>query len=170
MTVPELHEPLPRVADERSMLMSFLEYFRSVLLRKVYGLTTEQAQLRLPPSGLHLHGLVRHMAYVENYWFVKAFSGSSEPHPFDDPTDVDRDFHPLESDDLAHDVALLHTSIERSLRIEAEAASLDQIAVLQRDGEPVNLRWIMIHMIEEYARHCGHADFLREAIDGTAGD
>jgi hypothetical protein len=168
--LPDLHEPLPRVADERSMLISFLEYFRSVLLRKVYGLTTEQAQQQLPPSELHLHGLVRHMAFVEHYWFVKAATGSSEPHPFDDPTDIDRDFHPLESDDLAHDVARLHTAIERSRQIEAEAGSLDAIAELQRDGAPVNLRWIMIHMIEEYARHCGHADFLREAVDGSVAD
>ncbi len=170
MTQPELQPPLPRIGDERAMLRSFLEYFRSLLDRKVFGLTTEQSQQKLPPSDLHLHGLVRHMAFVEHYWFTSMFAGSDEPHVYDDPTDEDRDFHPLESDDVITDLAVLRAESDRSRLIESSALSLDHISIKQRHGEPVNLRWIMIHLIEEYARHCGHADFLREAIDGTTGD
>jgi hypothetical protein len=170
MNQPELYPPLPRTGDEREMLRSFLEYFRSVLTRKVHGLTTEQAQLVVAPSDLHLHGLVRHMAYVEQYWFANLFVGVDEAHHWDDPTDADRDFHPLPEDSLADDLLVFQHELTRSRRTELAAASLDQIAVRQRQDEPVSLRWIMIHMIEEYARHCGHADYLRQAIDGVTGD
>jgi integrase len=170
MTQPELLPPLPRTGDERAMLRSFLDYFRSVLLRKVDGLTTEQSQATIKPSALHLHGLIRHMAFVEHYWFAQIFAGDDEPFYWDDPTDEDRDFHPLPSDLLEADLQLLVTEIERSRLTEASAASAEQIATKQRAGEAVSLRWIMLHMVEEYARHCGHADFLREAIDGATGD
>jgi Protein of unknown function (DUF664) len=167
---PVLSSPLPRTGNEREMLVSFLDYFRSILLRKVHGLTTQQAQQRLEPSDLHLHGLIRHMAFVEQYWFTNLFAGVDETFYWDDPTDPDRDFHPLSGDELGPDLQLLLNEHERSRHVERHASALDQVAVKQREGEPVDLRWIMIHMIEEYGRHCGHADFLREAIDGVTGD
>jgi Protein of unknown function (DUF664) len=170
MLRPELVPPLPRTGDERAMLGSFLEYFRSVLLRKVSGLTTEQSQRLVPPSTIHLHGLVRHLAFVEQYWFENIFAGSDEEFHWDDPTDDDRDFHPLPNDELSSDLSVFLTQVERSRQIVSSAGSLDQLGHKLRAGEPVSLRWIMIHMIEEYARHCGHADFLREAIDGVTGD
>lgn len=167
---PPLHPPLPRTGEERDILRSFLEYFRSVLCRKVYGLTATQAQTTLPTSDLHLHGLVRHLAYVEQYWFTVIFEGGDDVHHWNDPTDDDRDFHPLATDELSADLDVLLSEFGRSRAIESGASSLDQLAVKQREREPVNLRWIMIHMIEEYARHCGHADLLREAVDGATGD
>jgi hypothetical protein len=167
---PALHPPLPRTGNERDMLNAFLEFFRSVLQRKVYGLTTPQAQQTVAPSDLHLHGLIRHMAFVEQYWFSHIFAGDESLTLWNDPTDVDRDFHPLPDDQLAADLDVFLTECDRSRAIERSAASLDQGSIKQREDEDVSLRWIMIHMIEEYARHCGHADFLRQAIDGMTGD
>jgi hypothetical protein len=170
--------PLSSVTSgELDTLTQFLDYFRSVLLRKSDGLDETQARARVGASRLDLLGLTRHMAGVEQWWFSQAFAGSDEASRWHDPDDPDSDFHHGPHDTLDQARAALLEEIDRSLRVVAAADSLDQLTAIDV-GPPDNpdrygrrsLRWVMVHMIEEYARHCGHADLLREAIDGTVDD
>jgi Protein of unknown function (DUF664) len=159
----------PYGGDERAVVSWLLDYHRHVLLGKVAGITEDEARMTIASSDLTLLGLARHLAGVEQYWFGEVFLGLSEPSRWDDPDDRDRDFHPHLGDTLADARRVLHTEIERARQIAA-AASFDALAVGRREGQPVNLRWIMVHLIEEHARHCGHADLIRQAIDGIIGD
>jgi hypothetical protein len=159
----------PYGGDEGAVVTWLLDYHRHVLLRKVEGITDQQARTTIASSDLTLLGLVRHLGLVEQYWFGDVFLGLSETSHWDDPDDRDRDFHPLEGDTLADAVAVLRAEIDRARQIAA-TSSFDAPAVGQREGQLVRLRWIMVHLVEEYARHCGHADLLREAIDGKTGD
>jgi uncharacterized damage-inducible protein DinB len=167
--------PDPSVtADEAATLDQFLDYYRSVLLRKADGLDDAQARERVAASSVDILGLIRHMALVEQWWFSIVFSGREEPEWWFDPDDRDHDWHHTVDDTLAEAVTALITEIGRSRETVAFADSLDQLSAIEvgppeRHGRR-SLRWVMVHMIEEYARHCGHADFLREAIDGTVGD
>ena len=162
-------ESAPYSGDERVVISWLLDYHRHVLLRKLDGITEQQARVTIASSDLTLLGLARHLALVEQYWFIEVFLGLKETSHWHDPDDRDRDFHPLDGDTLADALIVLHDEIDRARQI-ASTASFDTPAVGQREGQPVNLRWIMAHLVEEYARHCGHADLLREAIDGTTGD
>jgi hypothetical protein len=146
-----------------------LDYHRRVLVGKVAGITDAQARTPIADSDLTLLGLIRHLAGVEQYWFREVFLGLDEAPHWDDPHDRDRDFHPLPNDTLANALDVLDAEIERARRVAADA-TFDTLAVGQREGQPVKLRWIMVHLIEEYARHCGHADLLRQTIDGRTGD
>jgi len=165
------------VAEVVDTLEEFLDYFRSVLLRKADGLDETQARARVGASTLDILGLIRHMAVVEQWWFTQAFAGSDEVTRWHDPADPDSDFHHTEGDTLDAARAALLEEIDQSRSVVAAAASLDQLTAIDV-GPPENpdrygrrsLRWVMVHMIEEYARHCGHADLLREAIDGTVDD
>jgi uncharacterized damage-inducible protein DinB len=162
-------EVAPYAGDERAVVSWLLDYHRHVLFRKVDGITDEEARLTIASSDLTLLGLVRHLAIVEQYWFGEVFLGLSETSHWDDPDDRDRDFHPLPNDTLADAIRVLRAEIERARHLASDT-SFDTPAVGQREGQPVSLRWIMVHLVEEYARHCGHADLLREAIDGSIGD
>jgi uncharacterized damage-inducible protein DinB len=167
----------PAQADEADMLVAFLDWYRATLLIKVDGLTDEQARTAaVPPSDLSLMGLVRHMSEVERNWFQRWFVKADAPGIYggDDDPDEDRDMHPGADDTLADAVAVFRREVEISRRITADATPE---AAAAHVGESVNwagfnpsMRWILIHMIEEYARHCGHADLLRERIDGAVGD
>ena len=158
------------VADELVTLVEFLDFYRATLLLKVESLSDEQARrCACPPSTLNLMGLVRHMADVERGWFRRTFVGEDAPPIFYTAQNNDGDMQPTESDTLATAVAALHAEIAVA-RTNTQGTSLDQQAVVERHGNAPTLRWIMVHMIEEYARHCGHADLLREAIDGVTGD
>jgi hypothetical protein len=159
------------------MLNEFLDYYRSVLLRKAEGLDEAQVRVRIDPSPMDLLGVVRHMALVEQWWFSQAFAGSTEADLWADPDDSDSDWHHTPGDTLAEALAALHSEIDKARAIVGAAESLDQVTAI--DVGPVDiparrgrrsLRWIMVHMIEEYARHCGHADLLREVVDGATGD
>jgi uncharacterized damage-inducible protein DinB len=166
-------DPQPQ-SDERTMLVEFLEWYRATLLVKAAGLTDEQARTAsVAPSILSITGLVRHMAAVERIWFQIRFRGDDVPHLY--WTDADRDGD-LRVDDVALADAL--TVWEREVALSRDVlagAHLDDVmrAPVLIDGEPewrASMRWILIHMIEEYARHAGHLDFLRERIDGITGD
>lgn len=167
----------PAQADEADMLVAFLEYYRATLLMKADGLTDEQARAAaVPPSDLNIMGLVRHMSEVERNWFQRWFIKADAPSIYysDDDPDEDRDMHPGPDDTLADTLAVFHREVDTSRRIAAGVAPHTPAAHV---GESVHwagfnpsLRWILIHMIEEYARHCGHADLLRERIDGVVGD
>jgi uncharacterized damage-inducible protein DinB len=171
--------PLPAAKafaeDERSVLIGYLDYHRAVLARKAEGVTEEQARLAAcPPSDLTLLGLIRHMADVERNWFRRALMGEEigpihygEAHP---DGDEDGDFHPPPGATLAEAFASYRAEIEAADRNIA-ACSLDDLQRWTRgDSAPSTLRRIIVHLIEEYARHCGHADLLRQAIDGSVGD
>lgn len=166
--------PLPHVsttADELTTLTGFLDHYRAVFIRKVEGLDDEQARLRVAASTLDLLGLTRHMADVECWWFRRMFADETEQLPYGTDDDPDRDFHHEPADTIAAACAAWHREVWRAREIVIAADDLGSIAarVSERRG-PISLRWILVHMIEEYARHCGHADLLREVIDGTVDD
>jgi uncharacterized damage-inducible protein DinB len=157
-------------SDERTTLIQFLDWYRATVFLKVDGLSDDQAARRsTPPSPLSLLGIVRHMAEVERSWFRRRFAGEAAPPIFYTEEDRDRDIDPPAGAGLAEAVAALTSEIATARTI-ADAAELDQHATQLLDGEPVTMRWILVHMIEEYARHCGHMDLLREAVDGQTGD
>lgn len=153
------------------MLLGYLAYHRAVLARKAEGISEADARrTACPPSDLTLLGLIRHMAEVERGWFRRGLGEDVGPiyveaaHP---EGDEDGDFHPPDGATLADAFAIYWAEIEAADRNIAQA-SLDDIDVRDPDGS--SLRRVIVHMIEEYARHCGHADLLRQAIDGAVGD
>ena len=160
-------------AGEREMLTSYLDYYRAVLIDKASGLDSGQLNTRLGPSTLTLGSLIHHMAGVEHWWFHEAFAGSDPLEPWATaPWEDDRDWDFSAAAELSPEVIIgrYESAIEDSRRIEAAAASLDDRSVRTRNDEPWSLRWILVHMIEETARHAGHADLIRESIDGETGD
>jgi Protein of unknown function (DUF664) len=162
-------EVSPYGGEERDVVNWLLDYQRYVLLRKVAGITEQQARMTTAASDLTLLGLVRHLAGVEQYWLGSVFLGLDESMPWDDPDDLDADFHPGDDDTLADALVLLRAEMNRSRQL-ASTTPLGALSVGRRENQHVKLRWILVHLVEEYARHCGHADLLREAIDGTTGD
>ena len=170
-TAPSLErDPSPRLGGERESLQGWLDFHRQTLLRKCAGLTHEQlAQRSVPPSRLSLLGLVRHMAEVEAWWFRSNMRGDLA-HGFFGPDDnLEGDFEDLDSMpaeevfDLYAEHCRLADEAVAELPLEARFRSIGR-------GTELDLRWIYLHMIEEYARHNGHADLLRECIDGVTGD
>jgi hypothetical protein len=156
---------LPSTGPEREALTGWLDYHRRELLTKLDGLTDEQAARRVVPSLTTLHGLVRHLSKVEFVWFVAVIEGSGEPAPFGWPERKDGDFLLDDGATLAEDVERYLAACERSRLIFAKV-SLDDVRTHRRFGE-LDVRWIMNHMIEEYAQHNGHADIIRELTDGA---
>jgi uncharacterized damage-inducible protein DinB len=159
--------------NERDMLRSWLEYHRETLLMKCDGLSPEQlAERSVPPSSMSLLGLVRHMTEVERNWFLRILAGETTPPLYYSDDDPDGDFDTIDPSKFDDEMAMFYETVERAREAEAEAGSLDENGAVEASHGrgPVSLRWIMIHMIEEYARHNGHADLLRERIDGATGD
>jgi hypothetical protein len=158
----------PLEGDELATLVGFLEYHRQTLLVKCAGLNDEQLRRRaVPPSTLSLLGLVRHLSEVERGWFQRGVLGDEAPPLYWTESNRDGDFDDVDNaevvgafDEFAHECA-------RSREILA-TCSLDDTFV--RRGETISIRWLLAHLIEEYARHNGHADLLREAIDGVTGE
>ncbi len=169
-------EPIdpPRAQNEFDTLRDFLDYYRAVLVRKAEALSDEQLNTHLAPSTLTIGGLVYHMALVEDTWFTDRFANNGEPEPWASaPWDDDRDwdFTAAKTRTGQQILAQFADSVGRSRAVVANADSLEQLsAVGGPSNTPWNLRWILVHMIEEYARHCGHADLIRESIDGVTGD
>jgi uncharacterized damage-inducible protein DinB len=151
------------------MLRSFLDYHRATLAMKCEGLTDDELRKQsMPPSTLSLLGLVRHMAEVERAWFRRVFDDNEAPMVWSGQTDFQAAFDasaPSSQDAFA----VWEAEVENSRRIERDAESLDVAGYQPRWGEEVPLRMVMIHVLLEYGRHNGHADFLREGIDGTVG-
>lgn len=166
---PERAEP-PFVANEREALEGWLDWHRATFLSKCAGLTAEQLKLRaVEPSNMSLLGLVRHLADVERSWFRRRLAGESIDPLFFTMEDQDADFGQTETADAEVNYNALLAEIE-TVKEVAKGYTLDDTFVHARLGETMDLRWVYIHMIEEYARHKGHADFLRERIDGVTGD
>jgi hypothetical protein len=156
----------PRTGDERALLCAMVDYQRAVLLRKVGGLDEEDLRRTMTPSGLTLLGLVKHLAYVERYWFQEVFAGETVTMPWSDD-DPDADWRPEPGESSQEIVSLYLGEADRSREIAA-TAELDTMSA--HPGVPVSLRWLLLHMLEELARHLGHADLMRERIDGATGD
>ena len=168
MTVKRIDPPL--VAQEREMLDAWLDYHRATLAVKCEGLTDDQLRAQaVPPSSLSLLGLVRHMGEVERSWFRRVLSGEQAPPRYYSDENRDGDFDDVADAGVAEAFGYWRDECAHARERVAAAASLD-VTGTGREGERYSLRWIMVHMIEEYARHNGHADLLRERIDGTVGD
>lgn len=168
-TVPTVARPdEPFVADERAMLDGFLDRHRTSLLFRCAGLTAEQLVVQaVPPSNLSLLGLIRHVTDVERIWFRTRFLGRSLTPLYARPDRPDAAFEEVDPDQApaAIDALLREWNLCRD---ELKGASLDDTFWSERWGE-MSLRWAYLHMMGEYAHHTGHADLLRERIDGTAG-
>ncbi|MEU0133300.1 DinB family protein [Streptomyces sp. NPDC006296] len=169
MTTDE--RPVPALdAAERTMLEGWLDYHRATLAMKCAGLT--DAQLReasVPPSEFTLLGLVRHMAENERGWFREVLAGEELAPLYGTDEDPDGEFHLTEEDTWEEARATWEAEIEAA-RANAAQHGLDALSVgVGKAGRPFSLRWIYTHMIEEYARHNGHADLVRERIDGATG-
>lgn len=165
----------PFAGDEMSTLRGFLDFHRRTLAWKLEGLTRDQLAATHPPSTMTLGGMLTHLAYVEDWWFGVVLDGSDPVEPWASAPwheDPDWDWRPAAADpDDA--VALWESAVARSdALLVAAPDGLETVAVRRdrRTGEPISLRWIVVHMIEEYCRHNGHADLLREAIDGSTGE
>ena len=154
---------------ERETLTAFLEFQRATLARKCDGLT--DSQLRegaVPPSRLSLLGIVRHMAEVERNWFRPVLGGEPMATIFGPDMDWEAAFRDVATADVAEAFRLWQAECEHARTLVAAAPSLDVRGFRLRGW--VSLRWVLTHMIEEYARHNGHADLLRERLDGSTGD
>ncbi|MFD7097971.1 DinB family protein [Streptomyces xanthophaeus] len=159
-------------ADEREMLDGWLDYHRATLAWKCEGLGDEQLRRTpLAPSELSLLGLVRHLAEVERYWFREIIQGEELPELYCTSEEPDGDFHFTDTDTWAEAEQVWQTEVELA-RQAVKGLSLDARSdpASHHRGEEFSLRWVYTHMIEEYARHNGHADLLREQIDGATGE
>ena len=156
----------PYICDERTMLVAFLDAHRDYLLQKCAGLTGEQlARQSVSPSNLSLLGLIRHMAELERAWFRRRVRGSDLPMLYSRPDNDDADFTELDPEQAEADYATLLRERDLAREAVAEVALADTF-VHTRRGE-MSLRWVYHHVICEYAQHNGHADLIREAIDGV---
>src|SRR5579859_4758329 len=167
----------PAAGDESGTLLGFLDYQRATLEWKCSGLDSDSLNATVGASSLTLGGLLKHLALVEDSWFSRRLHGRERQPPWDTvdwSADPDWDFHSAAQDTPDELLALWHSAVAQSRASVAQAlrtGGLDQLA--QRawpDGRSPSLRWILVHMIEEYARHNGHADLLRESIDGQTGE
>ncbi|MFM6850432.1 MAG: DinB family protein [Terrabacter sp.] len=168
----------PLAADEATTLVAFLDYHRDTLRMKTEGLTAEQLGRRLPPSALTLGALLKHVALNEASWFGRVLHGREMPEPWASADwDADQDWEmTTAADDSPEELRrLMDESVEQARRdIDAALAEggLDfrSAKLSRKENQEFTLRWILLHMIEEYARHNGHADFLRENVDGVTGE
>jgi uncharacterized damage-inducible protein DinB len=161
-------------ATERESLAQYLDYQRETILLKADGLDKDQLARQIPTSALTLAGIIYHLAIVEESWMEVQFLGMPEREDWAGADwDADRDWEfrtatAIDPDELR---ARYRAACERSRQVAAQADSLDQVSVFKgADGWQFTLRWVLLHLIEETARHAGHADLLREAIDGTVGE
>ena len=156
----------PKTGEERPMLTAILEQNRALILWKLEGLDEEQARRPMVPSGTSLLGMVKHLVWVERWWFVDFVGGGKPDYPWSDD-DPDADFRIEEGETIASISQLYVDAVGEANAVIEAAADLD--ATGTSGGHERSLRWVLIHMIEETARHAGHADILREQIDGVTG-
>jgi hypothetical protein len=167
---------IPRQGDEATLLPAYLDRQRETFRRVAGDLDRESLSRTLPPASMTLGGMVKHLAHVEGWWFGQVFRGEPAPEPFtavDWEVDRDWDWRSSLDDDPVELWALYEEMVGRS-RAAVDTAlageGLDATSVRTgRDGTPFSLRWILLHMLEEYARHLGHADLIRESVDGRTG-
>jgi len=159
----------PHRADERSTLNAFLDYQRQTVVGKVEGLDREQLTRRLVPSKTTALGIVKHLTDVERWWFQVVFAGApDEPYYWERDGVFDSEFDIDDGDDPHVIVAKYRAECDRSRLVVGGAASLDDVS--RRADRLRSLRWILVHLVEETARHAGHLDLIRELIDGEVGE
>ena len=179
MTVIDDHgrpEP-PVAADETATLLGFLDYQRATMAWKTAGLDAAGLGTRVAASSMTLGGMLKHLANVEDYWCSRRLHGRDPAPPWDTAdwdADPDWDWHPAAEETPEQLLTLWQDAVVRSRALVAEAlgdGGLDRLARRPwADGRAPSLRWILVHLIEEYARHNGHADLFRESIDGSTGE
>ncbi len=164
----------PTTADEVTTLRAFLDHFRETLRRQCAGVGADGLAWRLAPATMTLGGMLKHLTFVEQWWFSIVLHGHEPAGIWADvdwEADEDWDWHSAAHDSPDQLRTWLDEAIATSDRLVDEALArgegLDVLAARDRRGGPVSLRWILVHMVEEYARHCGHADLIRESIDGA---
>ncbi len=167
----------PITGDETETLLGFLDYQRATFAWKCSGVDAAGLQATVGVSSMTLGGMVKHLAYVEDDWFHRWLHARGKSAPWDTvdwAADRDWEWHSAAHDSPEQLLDLWNDATVRSRALVAEALAvggLDQLARQSTsDGEAPSLRWIVVHMIEEYARHNGHADLLRESIDGETGE
>jgi uncharacterized damage-inducible protein DinB len=169
----------PYEGGEVATLLGFLDYQRATLEWKCRGLSDEQLRVTLGPSAMTLGGLLKHLACVEDSWFTETVAGEPLPEPWasvDFEADPDWLWHTAASDSGEYLRTLWAERVSWSRAVVQAQLSRGEVAALSEPHaawgheDPVSLRWILVHMIEEYARHNGHADLMRESIDGQMGD
>jgi uncharacterized damage-inducible protein DinB len=167
----------PAAGDEIATLLGFLDYQRATLAWKCGGLDAAGLRATTAASTITLGGLLKHMAYVEADWFGRFLHGRDPVPPWDTvdwKADRDWDWHSAADDTPEQLFTLWRDTVARSRELVAEALAEGGAGQLAKrswpDGQTPSLRWILVHMIEEYARHNGHADFLRESVDGQTGE
>jgi len=159
----------PKLGGTRDQLGGFLDFLRGTVVLKATGLTDEQARRRLVPSELTtVAGLVAHLTYVEHYWFGIVLDGRPDPWAELFEEDPDAEFRLGMRTPIGQVIADYEAACGRSRDVAARL-DLDDTGTTAK-GEPVNLRWVIIHMIEETGRHAGHLDLLRELLDGSTGE
>jgi uncharacterized damage-inducible protein DinB len=159
----------PFVGTERTILAGYLDWHRETLLLKCSGLTAEQLKVAsVPPSNLTMLGLVRHMSEVERWWFRRRAAGIDVGDLYCTEASEDGDFEEVADADAEQNYAAFLAECEAS-REAVRDLPLDHTFVHSRRQQEMSLRWVYVHLIEEYARHNGHADLLRERIDGVTG-
>ncbi len=161
-----------RLTDEKTALDEWVDFHRATLLMKCEGLTAAQLKQRaVEPSTLSLLGLVRHMSDVERGWFRRHAAREDVAYHYSTDDDPDADLNNLETADAAQDIAHFVEECQRCRDATAHLSLDEEVPSRGHHGDRMrNIRWIYLHMIEEYARHNGHADLLRERIDGVVGD
>jgi uncharacterized damage-inducible protein DinB len=167
----------PVAAGEASTILGFLDYQRATLAWKCSGLDGAGFTVSVAASSMTLGGLLKHLAYVEDQWFSRSLHGRDRQPPWntvDWKADPDWDWHSAAEDTPEQLLTLWEDAVARSRALVAAAlidGGLDRLAERAwPDGQAPSLRWIIVHMIEEYARHNGHADLIRESVDGLTGE
>ena len=168
----------PQEGNEAATLLGFLDYQRATLEWKCRGLTDKQLRVALPPTSMTLGGILKHLTCVEDYWFTEVVGGGPTPEPWasaDLEADPDWEWHSA-ADDSGGDLrALWAERVERSRTVvnarlgKGAAEALAEAHPAWGGQDRVSLRWVLVHMVEEYSRHNGHADLIRELIDGATG-
>jgi Protein of unknown function (DUF664). len=173
---PPRSEP-PLAGDEAATLLGFLEFHRETLAWKTSGLDAAGLARTLPPSTMTLGGMLKHLARVEDFWFGQVMLDREPTPPFDTaPWREDRDWDWRSAGaDSPEELRALHArAVGRSREVTARLLAEDGLETLSRrtdhEGRRWSLRWVLVHMVEEYARHNGHADLLRESVDGLVGE
>jgi uncharacterized damage-inducible protein DinB len=169
----------PQESDEAATLVGFLDYQHATLEWKCRGLSDEQLRVTLPPTSMTLGGILKHLACMEDYWFTEVVAGEPTPEPWasaDTKADPDWEWNSA-AHDTGDELRVLWTErVERSRAVvdarlaQGEAEALGETHPAWGGQGRASLRWVLVHMVEEYARHNGHADLIRESIDGQTGE
>lgn len=168
----------PTTGDEAATLTGYLDFLRATIAWKTDGLSDDELHATPLPSSMSLGGLLKHLAFVEAFWFTRVLAGQEVGQPWADvdwAADADWDWHSAAEQPGDELRALWRRAVDESRFVWRETSAvdgfgLDMVAPDDPGAEPVSVRWVLTHMVEEYGRHCGHADLLREALDGSVGE